>query len=271
MNRPEFRTDQSTYTGEARAALADARALLLDWDGCIAVGNRPTPAALAFLRAERRRVAILSNNSTNLPEEFSDILAKAGVDVPPERIILAGAEAIALAASDAPAPTLVLGDSRIRARAKALGMQLSNVDAELVVLLRDRRFSYARLERAANAVARNAQLIVSNPDTSHPGPDGFIVPETGALLAGLLACVDVKPEKMRIVGKPGPDLFLKACAALNTAPADTIMIGDNPETDVLGANAVGMRSILLAEGGLTFDELAGAPEHTADKQLLRSA
>jgi 4-nitrophenyl phosphatase len=239
---------------DARAAIADARAILLDWDGCVAFDNRLTPPAIAFMQAHCDRIAILSNNSTHLPADFARLLAIAGIDIPIERIILAGAEAIALAAAEAPAPALVLSDRRIRAHARAVGVQLDRTDPEIVVLLRDRRFSYPRLETAANALARGARLIVANADTVHPGPGGTIVPETGALLAALLTCVDVAPERIRIVGKPAPDLFLKACAALDADPRNAIMIGDNPDTDIRGATAMDMGSILLAPGGEVFFE-----------------
>ncbi|MER6565513.1 HAD-IA family hydrolase [Streptomyces sp. NPDC001093] len=56
--------------------------------------------------------------------------------------------------------------------------------------------------------------------------------------------------------KPDPQLFLKACADLGTAPRATLMVGDNPGRDG-GATACGLRTLILpaehrtAERGLT--------------------
>ncbi len=267
MSQAAAKIDMATDT---RALILEAPAILLDWDGCIAVADVPSDAALRFIARHAGKVAILSNNSTLLPADISDILARGGVELSPDRIILAGAEAVARAAASAPASTLILGDSRMRAYARSLGANLERDAIEIVVLLRDRRFSYPRLERAANALARGARLIVANPDLVHPGPKGAIVPETGALLAALAACVDLSTIACEIIGKPSPALFLKACAALGARPEDALMIGDNIATDIRGAEALGMRAILVSpQTGLAFDEEPG-PGSGKDWPPIRS-
>jgi 4-nitrophenyl phosphatase len=89
----------------------------------------------------------------------------------------------------------------------------------------------------------------------------MLVPETGSLLAALAACVDLAKVKVEIVGKPAAPLFLKACAALNIAPAQALMIGDNPATDVAGAQALGMAA-LRVDAAFDFrdESFASLPE-----------
>jgi ribonucleotide monophosphatase NagD (HAD superfamily) len=83
-----------------------------------------------------------------------------------------------------------------------------------------------------------ATVIVANPDQTHPGKDGTVVPETGALLSAILACTgDVA---YRVIGKPEPPMFWKALALLGGDAANTVMIGDNVETDGRGALRTGM-------------------------------
>jgi 4-nitrophenyl phosphatase len=240
----------------AREAIGQARVVLLDWDGCIAINDRPSPAAIAFIRQNHRRVAVVSNNTTHLPEAFSEILARAGAEIPAHRILLAGAEALARAAEVGASRTMVLGDNRMKAYGRNLGLSLARENADLVVLLRDTRFTYAKLERAANALRAGARLIVANPDLTHPGADDRIVPETGALLAALQACTAPLDINIEIVGKPRPVLFEKACRALDAGFAEAVMIGDNPRTDVAGAQALGLRSVLVGrDSPLTFEHL----------------
>jgi len=221
-----------------------ARGYLIDWDGCCAIDNQPTLSAIAFLRAHQERAAIVSNNSSNTVDDFLEILRKAGVSMRREQIVLAGVEAIDRAAMAGPADVMVLADPRMRAVARNLGVRLNRDEAEIVVLLRDTRFSYSRLERAANALRKGARLIVANPDLTHPGAEGRLKPETGALLAALGACVDLGSVEMEVVGKPQPELYLKACRALDLAPEAVVMLGDNPATDLAGAEALGMRALL---------------------------
>ncbi|MBD3770621.1 MAG: HAD-IA family hydrolase [Rhodobacterales bacterium] len=221
-----------------------ARGFLIDWDGCCAIDNQPTVSAVAFLRAHQERAAIVSNNSSNTVDDFLEILTKAGVSMRREQIVLAGVEAIDRAAMAGPADVMILADPRMRAVARNLGVRLNRDEAEIVVLLRDTRFSYSRLERAANALRKGARLIVANPDLTHPGAEGRVKPETGALLAALGACVNLDTVEMEIIGKPKPGLYLKACRALGLGLEDVVMLGDNPATDLAGAEALGMRALL---------------------------
>ena len=236
--------------------MCQARGIFLDWDGCVAIGNRVEPGATRLIARHADRVAILSNNSTHLPEDFAAILHSAGLSIPPERIVLAGVEAVRAAVARRPRRVLMFGSPRIRGFAHHEGLHLVREDPDLILLMRDTRFTFAKLERAANALHRGVPLLVANADRTHPGTDGRIVPETGALLAALAACAPA--AAVTIVGKPGPTLFARACAVLGIARQDAVMIGDNAETDIRGAEDFGMRSLLIGgAGGVTLDALAG--------------
>jgi 4-nitrophenyl phosphatase len=127
-----------------------------------------------------------------------------------------------------------------------MGLTLVRDAPDQILLTRDTRFSYAALSTVINAVHRGAELIVANGDLTHPGPDGRLVPETGALLAAVLACVP--HASIRTVGKPAPLLFSRACEVAGVSPAKAIMIGDNPATDGKGARDFGIVPILIGSG-----------------------
>jgi 4-nitrophenyl phosphatase len=224
--------------------LSAAKGILLDWDGCIAVGNRVLPFAKKLIAQHAERIAIVSNNSTHLPRDLEDILAQQGVRLSHERIFLAGAEAVRHVAASGDMRVMLLSASRIKLYARELGMTMARRNPDLVLLMRDAKFSYAKLELAANALRSGAKLVVANADLTHPGPDNRVVPETGALLAALLACTGAEVQR-EVIGKPGPLLFERACACLGAAPEETVMIGDNPDTDGEGAVNAGIRPILI--------------------------
>ena len=52
------------------------------------------------------------------------------------------------------------------------------------------------------------------------------------------------------IWKPDPRIFELALAATGTSNAETLMIGDNPYTDIAGANAAGLQSIWINHGQL---------------------
>jgi 4-nitrophenyl phosphatase len=254
---------------QARHLLDVSKAILLDWDGCVAVNNRILSDAAALIARHLDRVAIVSNNSTHLPDDFAEVLAASGLAVPRERIFMAGVEALRHVAALGEARVLLLAAPKMRRHARDLGLTLVREEPDLVLLMRDARFTYAKLERAANALRDGARLVVANGDLTHPGPAGRLVPETGALLAALLACVG-EQRAMPVLGKPGPLLFQRACDAMGVTPRDAVMIGDNPATDGEGARRLGMRSIIVgAATGLRMEDLL--PPVVAPLALLRSA
>ncbi|SFG29060.1 4-nitrophenyl phosphatase [Novosphingobium sp. CF614] len=228
-----------------RRVLGFAKGILLDWDGCVAVGGRILPCAKRLIAEHADRVAIVSNNSTHLPADLKEILAWHDVDFPQDRIFLAGVEAVRDVAQSGAKRVMLLSAPKIRDLARTLGVPLVRDNPDVLVLMRDARFSYAKLERAANALRQGARLVVANADRTHPGPADRVVPETGALLAALLACAGDAKFEPSVIGKPGPLLFQRACQHLNVAPQHAVMIGDNPETDGEGALRLGIRSILI--------------------------
>lgn len=203
--------------------------------------------------------AIVSNNSTQDRDAFTAILRRTGITLPVERIVLAGVETLRHAAADPEVPTMLIGSAAMRAAALKRGIHLVDRAPRRVLLLRDTQFHYARLRQIVDAIGEGAELIVANRDLTHPGTDGRIVPETGALLAAIIACVGEGAITAEI-GKPGPLLYRRACAVLKIAPADAVMIGDNPDTDIRGARGLGMGSILVGpRGHIGIDQLASLP------------
>ena len=225
----------------------DASGYLVDLDGTLISGRQAQPWAAHLLDAVRDRFVIVSNDAEHTPEQLSRFLRGRGLQVWPEQIVVARTAAIDLVAREQPAArVLLLGGVALRTYARRLGIHLADTGADIVILSRDRRFSYGKLAAAANAIRSGARLIATNPDRTPPGPDGSIVPETGALLAALLACVG--PIAHRIIGKPEPALFEAGLARLRTPAHDTVVIGDNDETDGLGAQRLGMRFAKLEVG-----------------------
>jgi ribonucleotide monophosphatase NagD (HAD superfamily) len=94
-----------------------------------------------------------------------------------------------------------------------------------------------------NELRRGARLIVTNPDLTHPNGEDRIIPETGTLLAALVAGAGVEPT--HIVGKPEPPLFEEALHRLGSLPENTLVVGDNPLTDWEGARRLGLRCIMV--------------------------
>ncbi len=69
----------------------------------------------------------------------------------------------------------------------------------------------------------------------------------GSGLEAYFAVVTVSGEAG--IGKPNPAIFEQTLAALDIAPEEAVMIGDKPETDILGANRAGVCAIWIRREG----------------------
>jgi ribonucleotide monophosphatase NagD (HAD superfamily) len=133
------------------------------------------------------------------------------------------------------------------------GVVLVEQDADLVLVLRDINFNYKKLHIAANLIRRGARLIVANPDATHPAHDS-VEPETGAIVAAITHCSS--PIEPVIIGKPSSPMIVHALSQQNVAADQAVMIGDNPDADIAGAERLGIPAVLIApEEGVTLGSI----------------
>lgn len=249
MRTPTNMSIDSTSHGNHRnpnegVSLAQARHVLIDLDGTLIREDEPIEGASDLLAQFRDRYVIVSNNSTHTAKGVARRLARMGLKVEPEHIVLAGEQTVELMRREHPhARMLLAGSAALQRHAFKRGCHLVKTGAEFVVLALDPFFNRARLAVMANQLRNGARLVVTNGDDNHPGPAGSVMPETGALMAALVSASGVQP--WRIIGKPGPLLFEEGLRRLDAGAANTVVIGDNPATDALGAAQLGMGCLLV--------------------------
>ncbi|MEO7468392.1 MAG: HAD family hydrolase [Sphingobium limneticum] len=251
---------------EAARLITSADAVLFDWDGCLAVSGALLPGAREILSALADRSYILSNNSTDHPRDLAGLLEYFDVVLPLENVLLAGHQTLLREASRHGGRAInIVAAPQMVALAAELGLMPvhftdSDVgEVETLVIMRDTSFTFRKLTAAVNAARACKRIVVSNPDLTHPGGDGSVQPETGALLAAIQSCLGNRSPVIEVIGKPNPFLFLAALDKAGVAPGDAVMIGDNPTTDGAGARACGMPFVQVhPEGPLSMAVLAEA-------------
>lgn len=250
-------------------SLQEVRGCLVDLDGTLIRGGQALPGARAFLERLEGRFVIVSNDAEHTPLELSRGLKRMGLPGGQRRLVLAGTTALDEIARLQPrARVLMMASKSLMAHARDLGLMPVQARPDIVFLGRDRHFSYERLMLAANAVRGGAELVAANPDLVHPGENGAVVPETGALLAALLACTGQVAH--RIIGKPEPALFEAGLRLLGLPKRAVLMVGDNPATDGAGARRFGLRYAEVRNGvfpwtgaGASYGEMDGVLAFTA--------
>src|SRR5258705_13917519 len=87
-------SDGSGAIPPAGASLARARHLIVDLDGTLIHEDEPLEGAADLLTRFRDRYVIVSNNSTHTAHSMARRLARMGLKVEPEHIVLAGEQTI---------------------------------------------------------------------------------------------------------------------------------------------------------------------------------
>jgi len=247
------------------------RALIIDIDGTLFHGDQPLPGLphlFAFLRRRGISAVVATNNTTQTPAQYRRKLALAGAKISQEQVITAGVATAAYLKRELPAGAslYLIGEAALRQVIRRAGFELmadAGHPAAAVVVGGDTRLTYAKLKYAALHLQRGARLVGANPDLLIPTVEGLL-PEAGVTLAALQAATGITPT---VVGKPERLLFELALAKLGSAAAHTAILGDRLETDILGAQRAGLKTILVTTGvdnaataaakGITPDVIVG--------------
>jgi HAD superfamily hydrolase (TIGR01450 family) len=111
------------------------------------------------------------------------------------------------------------------------------------------------LAEAAYAVAGGAIWVATNTDATLPTHRGT-APGNGTLVDAVRTATGVEPT---VVGKPHAPLYRLAAHRLGLGPAQVLAVGDRLDTDIAGAVATGMDSVLVLTGVDSVSTLAVAP------------
>ncbi len=221
---------------------------LIDLDGTLIRDGQALPGAARLLERLQGRFMVVSNNSTDEASGLARSLQRLGLPITAEQLVLAGEVAVRWVARHHPQwRVMIAGSESLVALARMLGLELTQQSPDAVLLARDIHFDYQRLTGISNLLRQGARLLVTNPDTAHPGAgERGVVPETGALMQAVMACSGVSPD--RVFGKPESALFEEALRRLGIEQRRAVVIGDNPQTDGFGAHRLGMPCLLVGVG-----------------------
>ena len=224
-------------------------AILLDVDGVLHVSGEAIPGAadaVARLRAEGHRLRFVTNSTTRSRAALARDLRRLGVEVDDEELqttpraaarALSGKRVLALVM-----PAIV-DDMK--------GLQLVGEAADAVLVggadespETGRVFSYMNLARAFAELDAGAELFCLHKNRWWQTRRGPLL-DAGAFVAGLEYAAQTEAT---VLGKPSPTYFDAALEALDAEPKLTWMVGDDVESDIVGAQACGLRTVLVRTG-----------------------
>ena len=235
----------------------DAYGVLVDAEGALP-GAR---ALIDLLHARQIPFCVATNDASRSPESCATRFASFGLEIPAHRVVTSG-QLIAPYVVDhclIGARTTVLGTSDSIAYVHDAGCSLvplaPRIEIDALVVCDEAGFGFlpgvetamAAVFRAIDA-GRTPTLILPNPDLLYPKHDG----EFGFTAGGIALLIEAAltrhfgDDAPRFVGlgKPSPRIFDLACKRLGTRKV--LMVGDQIETDIVGARAAGIDAALIA-------------------------
>ena len=217
-------------------------------DGVLMRGAAPIPGAANFVgRLEERgaRFLLLTNNSMYAPRALQLRLERSGLRVPTDSIYTSAmATARFLQSQDPDGTAYAIGESGLTTALHDIGYTLTDVDPRYVVLGETTSYSFERIAQATRLVADGARFVATNPDMAGPSEAG-IIPATGSVAALISSAAGVRPY---FVGKPNPLMMRTALNAIDAHSEESVMIGDNMDTDIIMGLESGLETVLVLSG-----------------------
>ena len=214
---------------------------------------------IADLRARETRVGFVTNNAARPPHAVAEHLRELGIEARDADVVTsAQAAAHLLWARFGPgARVLAVGGAGVWEALDEVGLiGVGSADDQPVAIIQGwgGDLTWNQLNEAAIAVHRGAYWVATNTDPTRPTDRG-IVPGNGAAVAAVTMAVGRDPE---VAGKPYRPLMDETVQRLGAA--HPIFVGDRLDTDIAGAHAAGLDSMLVFTGAHQPADLLAADQ-----------
>ena len=222
---------------------------LFDLDGVLSVGKE-NPKYLggrdlvARLKAAGKLVYVVTNDSTHLRGELLQNLKEMGFPLDEGEVLTSSyLTSLYLKERFGKVSFYLIGERGLRGELEASG-HFEGDRPQVVVVGFDRGLSYQKLDNGLRFLRAGAQLIGSY------GGAVFMSDKGPALSAGpiIKALEYGSGKRATIIGKPSPRMFELALKLAGERARRAVMIGDQIETDLLGAKKAGIHTVLVLSG-----------------------
>lgn len=259
----------------SRTPLDGVDVVLADLDGVVYAGPGALPHAVDSLNraGETRRLGYITNNASRRDATVAAHLRELGLHATqPDDVVTSPQAAMRLLRERVPAGSTVLvvgGDGLVHELEKAgFGVTRSADDSPAAVV---QGFApdvgWVHLAEAAFALATpedegGIPWIATNTDWTIPQARG-VAPGNGTLVSAVHTAVG---RLATVAGKPERPIFDEAVARF--AARKALFIGDRLDTDIAGAQAAGIESVLVLTGIDRPKHLLAAPAHSRPTYIV---
>jgi HAD superfamily hydrolase (TIGR01458 family) len=222
------------------------RACLIDLDGTFYVDNECIPGAVNALQQLRDQKILLRfvTNTTNKSRiSIQKKLQTFGVEILPLEIYSPSIAAAQFLRQRPETRCWVL--TRGDAKEDFHGINLTDHNPNVIVvgdLMED--FTFELLNRVFRKLLEGAELIALQKNR-YWETSGELTMDAGPFIAALEYA---SGREARVVGKPSAEYFSLALEGLGLKPEEVVMVGDDVEMDIGGAQKAGLKTVLVQTG-----------------------
>ena len=234
------------------------KGILLDIGGVLYEGNKPIKGAQEVLDDLRKkyRVRFLSNTSRIPPSMLVKKLESLGFDIEEKELFTAlSAAKLFLERRNSSAYVIATDE------AQRYFEDLRGQTRYVLVCDAYTNFTYDRLNFAFRLLEDGAGFLATNINRYFKDEDGLSL-DAG----GFVKCLEYASNKQaKVIGKPNCEFFSLAIASMGLKKEEVIMVGDDIESDILGAKACWLKTALVKTGKFKEqDLLKGQPDYLID-------
>jgi len=230
------------------------KAILLDLEGVLYEGDRPiegAAAAVARLRDMGLELHYLTNTTTRSRAGVAERLAGLGLTLETQKLFTPLAAARRL--------LIDRNERRIRlaappaAAADFAGLELVTSGPVDAVVIGDlyKEFDWDLLNELFVLLRGGARLVALHKNRYCLRANGIGL-DVGPFVAALEYAAHIEAV---VVGKPSPAFFRLALDDMGAAAGETVMVGDDIDADIGGAQGAGLRAVQVRTGKYTAADL----------------
>jgi 4-nitrophenyl phosphatase len=221
-----------------------------DLDGVLSVGKEKPQylggrEVVAKIKTLGKKAFLLTNDSTHTRQEILENLIRLGFNFQHDEILTSSYLTTKYLTNQyGTASFFLVGEKGLQRELEAAGHKETEEKPDVVVVGFDRQLTYNKLDYALHVLREGAKLIGSY------GGAVFMSDHGPALSAGpIIKALEYGSGKRAImIGKPSPRMFQLALRIAKEEPSRAVMVGDQIETDMLGAHRAGVHTILVLTG-----------------------